>query len=428
MTLREYLTSIANAIRSKKLNATEPINAQNFASEIQSIEPLFDKLDITENGNFDVKDYKNVSVAVDNENDISYDLIQGNAFDVINVPYGITKIRNGAFNEITANKIVIPDTVKTINGAFNNAKIGEFVIPNTEIAMGSASFRASFTTNRIIRYNGTLSEFITKINVMNKDDSIFGGNTSTTCTCTLICNGETIGEELIIPDGFSVIPKNKFAYAPFKKLNFGNNTITEIGDNAFADSKLDMDVFVFPSTLTKSSNVPFENCNINTFVIPAELCVDTFTLGTMVQNQKTNNIVFKGTRPPKINGSAWVRNHNNLKIYVPQGCKETYLQSTYINMYQDKVYETNIVTINVPDGLINNDNYTYSTDNGITYNKFMSNTINLDLVQIIKFKNNDTTKNMIIGTTAGGSNVGSVGADAVLTYPTTSDVTFYITI
>lgn len=36
-TLNEYLTSIANAIRKKK-GTTAPINAQDFASEIESIE------------------------------------------------------------------------------------------------------------------------------------------------------------------------------------------------------------------------------------------------------------------------------------------------------------------------------------------------------------------------------------------------------
>jgi len=37
MSLNSFLTSIANAIRNKK-GTTEPINASNFASEIESIE------------------------------------------------------------------------------------------------------------------------------------------------------------------------------------------------------------------------------------------------------------------------------------------------------------------------------------------------------------------------------------------------------
>ena len=66
VTLNSFLTSIADAIRSKK-GTTEPINASNFASEIEKIQTGIEPtgtLDITENGEHNVREYENVNVDV----------------------------------------------------------------------------------------------------------------------------------------------------------------------------------------------------------------------------------------------------------------------------------------------------------------------------------------------------------------------------
>ena len=57
--LNDFLTDLGSAIKDKRGKGT--INAQDFADEIRAIEPLLDTLDITENGEHNVKDYKNVS-------------------------------------------------------------------------------------------------------------------------------------------------------------------------------------------------------------------------------------------------------------------------------------------------------------------------------------------------------------------------------
>lgn len=150
--LTDFLTDVASAIKDKR--GIGSVNAQNFSTEIRAIEPLLDTLNITENGKHDVKDYKNVSVVVESEADVQLRGIIERNSDTIIIPYGITKIGQGAFSssnsriygdEVPINKFYIPITVK---------KISAFAFSNAE-TKGSSSYGCLFY------YEGSFKEWAT---------------------------------------------------------------------------------------------------------------------------------------------------------------------------------------------------------------------------------------------------------------------------
>lgn len=68
----------------------------------------------------------------------------------------------------------------------------------------------------------------------------------------------------------------------------------------------------------------------------------------------------------------------------------------------------------------------YSTDQGKTWNQFTSTHIELQYVSTIHFKSTVDSPVVQLGTTNGGSDIGTI-ANAELTYITTGNETVYIT-
>ena len=81
----------------------------------------------------------------------------------------------------------------------------------------------------------------------------------------------------------------------------------------------------------------------------------------------------------------------------------------------------------MPIELLNNENYTYSIDNGVTYNQFTNNTLALQDVATIKMKSTTTENTILIGTTEGGNDIGTI-ANSELTFSFSGDTIIYLTI
>ena len=114
------------------------------------------------------------------------------------------------------------------------------------------------------------------------------------------------------------------------------------------------------------------------------------------------------------------------KIYVPKGSASVYKIATNWSTYADYIFEPNTVSVSIPDTLLNNENYTYSID-GDDFQQFTASSLALENIATFKIKNSgDVTIN--VGTTNGGTEIGSVGTGAELLYATESDTTIYLTV
>ena len=111
--------------------------------------------------------------------------------------------------------------------------------------------------------------------------------------------------------------------------------------------------------------------------------------------------------PPTISSST-ISKTNTERIFVKQGCRTKFISATNWSSLADIIVERNNVIVNVPSGLLNNENYTYSLDNGVTYSQFTNSTLALQDVATIRIKSLTTDKTILIGTTAGGKDVGTI--------------------
>ena len=116
--LTDFLTDVASAIKEKR-GTGNPINAQDFASEVRAIEPLLDTIEITSNGEHNVKDYKKALVVVPLEDlENMKNLIERKDKTEVTIPYGVTKLGysilnfdDGSLSSCRYNAIHIPTTV-----------------------------------------------------------------------------------------------------------------------------------------------------------------------------------------------------------------------------------------------------------------------------------------------------------------------------
>lgn len=146
--LSDFLTDIANSIRTKK-GTTGTINAQNFSSEIASIETGITptgSIDITSNGTVDVTNYASANVNVANQNPYiattATEMAQylASKYDGAIVRYtGTTgtytqnmlyKVKAVSSNEWAFDELITPvgSTTKTENGTYNVKEYAEVVV------------------------------------------------------------------------------------------------------------------------------------------------------------------------------------------------------------------------------------------------------------------------------------------------------------
>lgn len=146
--LSDFLTDIANSIRTKK-GTTGTINAQNFSSEIASIETGITptgSIDITSNGTVDVTNYASANVNVANQNPYTATNATEMAQYLASKYYGavvkytgttgtytqnrLYKVIQVTSNEYTFEELITPvgSTTKTENGTYDVKEYAEVVV------------------------------------------------------------------------------------------------------------------------------------------------------------------------------------------------------------------------------------------------------------------------------------------------------------
>lgn len=487
-------TAIADAIRTKK-HTSDLIPIDNYEEEILSIEPIYDTITLTKNGEHDVKDYKKALVEVDV--DYLKQLYNRTVTEVF-IPTGVTKIPQAFFKNITSLTLIkIPEGITEIDmeafrrsDSVSNSSPVTCYLPSTILKINTNAFLSSRYSGviRNLYFAGTYEDWCVKV---NNNLFINGGrgdymldtsglNASEIKIYLLNKNGEfeENNGEFVIPEEVSelfmghlfinygriinklVLPKSLTSISKFSFQNIGSVVDFYINKTIFEWLEIPKNSsYYFPSLLDTSKvymlNENGEFYDISEmYEIPEGVTVwkggisnlkrlKQVTLPTtlttinggvlegcgIVNNEKVPlTIIIKAVTPPSLNSYFLQNYHGTLeRIYVPKGTRDTYISATNWSNYADIIVEPNTITFNVDSTMLNNENYQYSVDSGKTFKTFVSNSLILDNVNVLVFKNNDTVKYMNIGTTSGGSEIGSF-VNSTLTYNTTENLTLHITL
>ena len=301
----------------------------------------------------------------------------------------VTYIGEEAFSDCAFTSLTIPNSVKNVgNFAFSSCyKLKDVSIldGNEEIDFGKTSYSAfqycsiqTLYLGRNIKYYNSNSPFkgqssLTSLTISDEVTSIsqyaFAG-----------CTGLT---SVTIPESVTTIERNAFYDCKNLTSIIIPNSVTSIGEQAFAEcegltsitipnsvTNIDKSVFswctsltsiTIPSSVTsigeyafqqcsslKSINIPnsvtsidsyaFSYCNeLVSIVIPKS--VTTIEKGVFLGCSNFNEITLEGRTPPVISSSIFsTPTPTDLKIYVPFGCKEAYLQAGWTN-YESFIIE-----------------------------------------------------------------------------------------
>lgn len=308
----------------------------------------------------------------------------------INLP-NCTKIGNSAFSGICAYstydkddpniKVNIPECIEIGAQAFQYNRIGEFYAPKiTSIPNNCFSSQAS---------------------------------------------GGGIIFPFHIPENVVEIGNHAFAYNQIPEV-YINSKCEKIGANAFSPcsqlTKIELNEGL------KELNSTSISAKITYIKIPST--VEKMNGSSVISTTAGNGsliIEFAGSVPPIFSySSPFVLTHLKA-IYVPLGTSQTYKTTTNLTQYADLITEPNNVIFNIPSALINNETITYSLDGGKTYQQFTNTTLALERVATIKLKSTSADTTILVGTTSGGSDIGTI-SNSEITYATIGDVNIYLTI
>lgn len=206
--LSDFLTDIANSIRTKK-GTTGTINAQNFSSEIASIETGITptgSIDITSNGTVDVTNYASANVNVANQNPYTAANATEMAQYLASKYYGavvkytgttgaytqnrLYKVIQVTSNEYTFEELITPvgSTTKTENGTYDVKEYAEVIINvptgitptgKKEITNTSEVDVTNYATAQVVDSNLVASNIKKDINILGVTGTLEsgGGNT-----------------------------------------------------------------------------------------------------------------------------------------------------------------------------------------------------------------------------------------------------------
>lgn len=442
--LVQLLTSIADAIREKK-GTTGKINAQSMAFEIKTIEPLLGTIELKDPGKYDVKEYKYAQVL---PSDVVTDFIgvlQGTASEV-RIPEGTTQLRNYAiYPDTLISKITvhIPTTVnRIVNGAFSSS----YTATQWDIKVTMSFSDYAQKNYRIIPSNNqgyhlyTNDELITEITDISNlpaqryVDSNTGGSL-----------GQLIVDRVFIPNGSSV-PKGVLAKIKAQEIIFAGTINGELGDGALYGTTankiilptnitilghiclggLKIAELTIPEGVMEIASMAFSGSSIEKLILPSTLTKIGETSGVVTYPLRDKAIiVVNAVTPPTASSGNIFDAYMPKAIYIPAGTLTAYQNATNWSKYKDVFVEMNEVALNVQAELLNNETYQYSLDGGVTWSVFASSNINFEQIALISFKNTSETTKLLIGKSAGATDIGSI-TDAELTYATEGSMTIFL--
>lgn len=375
--LTNYLKGIADAIRAKK-GTTGSINAQNFANEITTI------------------------VSEEYEK-----FIKGELTEIV-IPEGVTTLRKNLLNGYSKGvNLYIPSSLLSFGYVYGDS-MGSGPSGECKYIFNEEwnNVRNKVSTNNLS--NQPLHKIMTKENGIDTILEEITINANSNDKYTNFYNNLGIKKVFIDKNyGYGSAYTYKFSSCTnLEEVNFGNN-ITQI-PNGFLQSVYNLNYIKIPSNITKIGS-------------------NALQIGYMSNSdgKYKGTLVFESSTPPTISSNTFSKSFIN-KIFVPVGASSTYKSATNWSTFADYIVEPNNINVSVPSQLINNPNYTYSID-GTTFNQFTSSLISLENISTIKFKNIDSNTTILIGTSAGASDIGTI-ANAELTYATSGDQTIYLTI
>lgn len=463
--LQDYLTALANSCR-QATNTNAKFNAQDMLVVPLNLSNSMEDLRVVVTGNL-------------------------NGVKEINVPYGADYIKSYAYRSSVSgtprvDKIVIPEGVKTIKQyAFENIYRKELHLPSTIEVMEKEIFvkfgtyvKFDKTYPGIVYYNGDLKSFLSKGELYLTDTTVSHADfLSLNIDSNVYFNGEQL-KNVVVPkeiteltgkygwgisgdfsfeDGSQIsvinhIPYCNRLYLPFgtyaiggvngcNELHFDgtlvdylNLTIYQTG--AFFNTQSPRKVYLKGELVESTINIPHGVTNIPNFafmnfsynwkeVVVPETVTNIGWQGLYCTSSTSKGIIrMLAPTPPTLDSTA-INTSGTSKIIVPAISLNIYKSATNWSKHASIIFPDTDIEVSIDSTLMNNSNILYSVDGGAKQ-QFTNSTLSLKGVGTLTIYNT-STDTIKLGSTSGGSEIGTSGPSTTITYTFTDVSTLYIT-
>lgn len=463
----DYLTALGNSFR--YATGTElPINAQDMLTLPISLGESYKDLISVIEGNFEGKNI-DVPMGVTKIKSSCYNASKITNVGTITIPEGVTHLGNGSFGYLKYEKLYLPSTIVRIENSFSynsNDDSGEVyskmnIYDWAKIDMqldGGNPVGVKNYVKDFYFYNNTTHQYekLEEVNLTEEIEEIRSLTFARFNVKKIIINESTklktyeggaskTVEEIFLPStlqnfyiGFSNLEAlKKFEYGGEYKglfdinINVSNASFfnTTLEDKLYCNGKkIDMTTNInVPEGVTILKKYCLANWPslTDTIILPSTLeSIENYALHSYTS--KDGTLIFNSTIPPTISSSSYFITTNNVKrMFVPKGCGDVYKNATNYTKFASIIYEKIDIALNIDNSLLNNENILYSVDGG-EKQQFISANLSLQNKGTLTIYNtsSDTIK---LGSTNGGSEIGTSGPNTTITYKFTADTTIYIT-
>ena len=291
----------------------------------------------------------------------------------INIPNGVSVIRDNALSTTGLTSIILPNSVTTLGiavfsaspltqvtlsnqltsipqGTFQSTSLSSITIPESVTSIGISAFRNVYTLKQVILPQGLLllagnltfaNTAITSITIPANTQIIGGTLGNSTFQNTSITS-------FVIPSNVTAIGNTTFQNTPLTSLTFPSNSlVTSLGNSCLYNTKLTS--LVIPEKVTTIQTTALQGITtLQTLELPASLTTigaSAFSGCTALQSIKVH-----ATFPVNLSSVTGVFtgiDKTNCILYVPAGTKADYQAADGWNAF------TNIVEFGTTTGLEN---------------------------------------------------------------------------